>query len=150
MLFRTLTLVAFSAAMTFSAANAQEAQIGARQGQMRLMSANLGVLGGMAQARSEYDAVAAQTAANNLFHLASIDNSALWVEDSDTMSVDGTRAMPAVWDDLAAFQGRFDGLLVAATAMQAAAGIDLASLQGAMTALGGACGGCHENNREPR
>ena len=37
----------------------------------------------------------------------------------------------------------------AAEAMSAAAGTDLASLQGAMEGLGGACGACHKAFRVP-
>ncbi len=48
-----------------------------------------------------------------------------------------------------AVYGEGGDLVTAATAMEAAAGTDLASLQAAMGAVGGACGACHKAYRVP-
>lgn len=131
------------------AALADEAAIGARKAQFQLFAFNLGVLGGMAQGRVDYDAEVAQTAADHLYHLTRSYNPALWPEGSDNASAQNTRALPAIWDNLEDFAQRYGALQTAAEAMQAAAGTDLASLQGALGGIGGACGACHDNYRAP-
>lgn len=124
--------------------------IKARQAQMTLYSHNLGTLGGMAKGDIEYDAAAAQAAADNLAALSTMSQAGFWLPGTDSDSMEGTRALPAIWSaDSTAGQLGAD-MVAAAAAMQAAAGTDLASLQGAMEALGGACGACHEAYRKPR
>ena len=119
----------------------------ARQAHMQLLAHNIGVLGGMAQEKIEYDAEAAQTAADNLVALGMIDQSSYWVPGTDTESVEGTKALPALFenlDDVARINEEFSA---AAEAMSAAAGTDLAGLQGAMGGLGGTCSACHREYR---
>ncbi len=121
----------------------------ARVAYMKLMGAQMGVLGPMAQAEVPYDAVAAQAAANILAGLANGNISALFVEGSDSDSLAESRALPAIWTDSEGVIAKWTALGAGATAMQAAAGVDLASLQAAMGGLGGACGSCHESYRKP-
>ncbi|MFC2967390.1 c-type cytochrome [Acidimangrovimonas pyrenivorans] len=123
--------------------------IKARKGLMDNLAFNLGTLGGMAKGAIPYDAKMAQTAADNLAALASVDQAAYWPEGSDDMSADNTRALPAVWDKHDEFLKHIVALNEAAGKMKAAAGTDLASLQGAMGTVGGACGGCHKTFRAP-
>lgn len=152
-MFRPLTALAAAAlALMPSLASAQDLDpnIAARHAQMDLLAYNLGVVGGMAQGRVPYDATAAQAAATNLYHLAALDHTAMWAEGTDTMSADGTRALPAIWDNMDDFNARYAALLAASEGMMNAAGTDLASLQGAMGALGASCGGCHQTYREAR
>lgn len=122
--------------------------IKARQSQMTLYAFNLGVLGGMAQDKIPYDAGAASAAAANLVALLSLDQSRYWPEGSDNASVDGTRALPAIWQDEAGVGEKAGALKEAVAAMDAAAGMDLDSLKAAMGPLGGACGGCHKAYRQ--
>lgn len=126
------------------------AGIKARQSQMQLYSFNLGVLGAMAKEETPYEATAANAAANNLMSLVSLSQAGYWLPGSDSDSVEGTRALPAIWaaDSKVGEKGKdfFD----AVTAMQAAAGTDLGALQSAMGAVGKSCGGCHESYRKPR
>lgn len=152
--FKRMTATALALALALplalpQAALADEAAIGARKAQFQLFAFNLGVLGSMAQGRVEYDAEAAQRAADHLFHLTRFYNPALWPEGSDNASAENTRALPAIWENLEDFTQRYGALQTGAEAMQAAAGTDLASLQGALGALGGACGACHDNYRAP-
>ena len=121
----------------------------ARQAQMQLYAFNLGLLGGMAKGEVPYDAAAATGAAGNLASLARLDQSRLWPEGSDEMGVDGSKALPAIWENIPDVMSKGADLVTAATAMEAAAGTDLASLQGSMGALGGACGACHKAYRVP-
>lgn len=121
----------------------------ARQAQMQLYAFNLGLLGGMAKGEVPYDAAAATAAAGNLASLAQLDQSRIWLEGSDEMGVDGSKALPAIWENIPDVMSKATDLVTAATAMQAAAGTDLASLQASMGALGGACGACHKAYRVP-
>jgi cytochrome c556 len=121
----------------------------ARVAYMKQMGAQLGVLGGMAQGQTAYDAAAAVEAANKLAELANGDVSGMWPEGSDSDTLVGSRALPAIWSDSAGVIAKWTALGAGATAMQAAAGVDLASLQAAMGAVGGACGSCHESYRKP-
>ncbi|MCC5971889.1 MAG: cytochrome c [Pararhodobacter sp.] len=153
-MFQRFTALALVAGLALpialpQAALANEAAIGARKAQFQLFAFNLGVLGGMAQGRVEYDADMAQTAADHLYHLTRHYNPALWPEGSDNANAADTRALPAIWDDLEAFAERYAALQSGAEAMQAAAGTDLASLQGALGGVGGACAACHDNFRAP-
>ncbi len=145
-----ISILALAASLALPlAAQANEAAINARKAQMTLFAFNLGTLGGMAQGRIAYDAEAAQSAADHLYHLTSHYNAALWPEGSDNGAAENTRTLPAVWANLDDFVSHFNALSQAAEAMQAAAGTDLASLQGAMGGVGGACQACHQAYRAP-
>jgi cytochrome c556 len=121
----------------------------ARQAQMQLYAFNLGILGGMARGERPYEADVAVAAAGNLASLAGLDQSQIWPEGSDEMGVEGSRALPAAWENMADVMAKADDLAAAASAMQTAAGTDLAALQAAMGTLGGACSACHREYRVP-
>ncbi|MCL4676882.1 MAG: cytochrome c [Pararhodobacter sp.] len=143
------TLASLSLSSVASAEEQADPNVTARQAYMSLMAYNLGVLGNMAQARMDYDADMAATAAANLHTLSQIDTARMWAEGTDNFSLDGTRALPAIWETPDDFAARFAALATATEAMAAAAGTDLASLQGALAGLGASCGGCHRAFREP-
>lgn len=148
---RILTALATAAALALPGlATAQEVDpnVHARQSLMDLYAYNLGVLGGMAQGRMEYDSELAAEAAESLHYLTMSVTERMWPEGSDNASMQGTRALPAIWTDGEGFEEREDALIAAAEAMSTAAGTDLASLQGAMGALGQACGACHQTYRQ--
>ncbi|WP_068302782.1 cytochrome c [Pararhodobacter sp. CCB-MM2] len=149
---RLMTALATVAALALPGlANAQDMDpnVAARQSLMDLYAYNLGVLGGMAQARIDYDADLASAAATSLYHLSMAGTERMWAEGTDNMSVEGTRALPAIWDNAEDFEAHEAALVTAAEAMMEAAGTDLASLQGAMGGLGRACGACHQTYRQP-
>lgn len=125
----------------------EERAIEIRQGHMLNYAANIGVLAGMAQGNADYDAETARRAADNLFHLASIDQSHYWLPGTAQGEIEGTAALPAIWENMADFEARHAALLEAVTALQSAAGTDLAALQGALGAVGQACSGCHQTYR---
>lgn len=133
------------------AATAQEfdGQIAARKGQMFTLGISLGVLGGMARGNMEYDAETAQAAADNLVAVSQIDQRFTWPEGSDNFSLDTTRALPTIWEDLDGFTADWVALGEASLAMQAAAGGGAEAIGGAMRDLGAACQACHEDYREP-
>lgn len=139
-------LVAASAA--FAQDNdAMAAAVKARQAHMQLYSANLGVLGGMARGNMDYDAGAAQAAADNLAALAGMSQQFYWIPGSHAGAVEGTRALEVIWTD-GGITEKGAAFGDAVMAMQAAAGGGLESLQGAMGPLGGSCGGCHDGYRQ--
>ncbi len=149
---KTAALAATAAAVltTFVAAQGMDplqAAVQARQSQMFLFQFNLMTLGGMAQGNVPYDAAAATAAANNLVALSSIDQSSYWLPGTAMGEVEGTHAKPELFQNIEDVAAKVGALNDAAAAMATAAGADLASLQGAMQALGGACGACHQAYR---
>lgn len=119
-------------------------EIKARQGLMEINALNIGVLAGMAKGDTPYDATAAQAAADAMVGVYKLDLPMLWPAGSDNAANPATNALPAIWADGSDIGAKVEGWEKATTAMQAAAGKDLASLQGAMDGLGGACGACHK------
>ena len=141
--------LALSALLAAGPAVAQsiEDTVAARQGQFKLLSLNLGPLVGMAQGNMEYDSEVAQAAADNLVRIAGTDQRFNWPEGSDNASIDGTRALPAIWEDFEDFVAKLEGLRSGVADMQDAAGTDLAALQGALGGVAGACQACHQSYR---
>lgn len=142
-------------ALTFSpgAALAQDAisnAIKARQAQMTLYAFNIGQLGAMAKGAMPYDAATAQAAADNLVHMTSLHAAAMWVADSDEMSADNTRALPALWENFPDVIAKSKTTADAALVMQAAAGTGVDGIRSSIGALGQACGACHKAYRAPK
>jgi len=143
--------LATAAALMATTAVAQDfsANLKARQGQFRIIALNVGILGGMAQGKIAYQAEAAQRAADTLVAVSHIDPGPLWPEGSDNMSIDGTRAMPSIWDENADFLAKWGAFGDAAAGMQQVAATGQEALGPAMGKLGGACKACHDNHRAP-
>lgn len=131
------------------AQSAVEGAIKARKAHMQLQAFNLGPLGAMAKGEMPYDAAVASAAAGNLAALVGMNMGRYWPEGSAQGQAEGTRALPAIWENGEDVMAKAAALNEAVTALNAAAGTDLASLQGAMGAVGEACGGCHEDYRAP-
>lgn len=124
--------------------------VDARQGQMQIMSLNIAVLGQMARGNTEYDADAAMAAAANLAAMGQLDQRFFWVPGTDTDTIEGTRALPVIWenaDDVIRISGEFG---TAAAALAEVAGDGLAPMQAALGPVGAACGACHDTYRQPR
>lgn len=147
---KTLSLLVGSAAVLLSSMALADGHedvdpaVSARQAHMQLYSYNLGILGGMAQGKMDYDAELAQMAADNFLALANMSQSTYWPEGT----AEGTKALPAIWENMDDFMSKADNLAVEAATMAGAAGTDLASLQGAMQGLGGTCSACHREYRQ--
>lgn len=143
---------ALAATLATGAATAQDAsyglEIGARKGIMDYRQVQLGVLGAMAKGDVEYNAEAAQKAADALLAAATIDVSMLWPKGSDSDANADTRALPAIWAEGSDIGAKAMALVEAATAMQAAAGTGLDALKDAMQGVGGACVDCHKTYRK--
>ena len=147
-----LLAAAVAAAGTLALADSHEdapPAVKARQGQMQLQSFYLGILGNMARGNAEYDAEAAQEAADSLVGIhQDIAWAPLWPEGTSTEEVPSSRALPAIWTDRADFDEDWDEFGEAAEALQAVAGDGLEGMQGAVGALGRTCGGCHDDHRQ--
>lgn len=151
-----MTYLKLAAALTAlacgSAAYAQSdfsGELKARQGQFRILAINLGILGDMAQGKTEYDAEAAQAAADTLVAVSMIQQPPMWPEGSDDMSLDGTRAQVTIWEQRDDFLSKWADLGTAVEAMQASASNGQEALGPLMGQVGGACKACHDNHRAP-
>lgn len=146
---KKLTLLTSLAALTLGTVafagghSDQDPAVTARQAHMQLYAHNLGIIGGMAQEKIPYDAELAAIAASNLAAVAGLDETTYWPEGTS----EGTKALPAIWENMDDFMSKQDAMTQAAAAMAEVAGTDLASLQGAMGDLGGACSACHREYR---
>ena len=132
---------------TVTAQEDYSAQLKARQGQFRILAINLGILGSMAKGEMPYDAEAAQSAADSIVAVSMINQGPLWPEASDNMAIDGTRALPAIWDNFDDFLGKWDGLGTAAAELQTAAATGQEAIGPALGKVGGACKACHDDYR---
>ena len=141
--------VAATASFAGGHAGPLDAAVGARQAQMQLYAFNLGILGGMAQGKTEYDAAAATAAANNLAALTSLDQSAMWPQGSDSDALEASRALPAMWENFPDVIAKGTALAEAAAAMAGAAGNGVEGIQANIGAVGGTCGACHKAYRTP-
>ncbi|TYB81463.1 c-type cytochrome [Maritimibacter fusiformis] len=145
-----LSGAALVAGALFAASHAEKnPAVEARKSLMQLMAFNLAPIGAMAKDEMPYDAETASTAAGNLLTLSRVSVGPMFPEGSDSFSRDDTRALPEIWDDMAGFSAHLSDLTAAAEAMVTAAGTDLDALKQAMQPLGGACGGCHKDFRQP-
>lgn len=121
----------------------------ARKAEMTLRAFNLGQLGAMAKGEMEYNADVAKAAAHNLKVMTTLNGMAMWPKGSDNAALgDKTNALPALWENFPKVIEAVKALSAAADVMADAAGKDLASLQGAMGAVGKACSSCHEQFRK--
>lgn len=134
----TLLIAPFSAH-----ANDYEAQIKARQGQMQLIALNLGVLAEMAKGSVDFNAEAAQMAADNLVAVSMIGPELTWPEGSK----EGSRASETVWTQNADFLEKWAALQPAAEALALVASTDAAAIGAALGPVGGTCSACHRAHR---
>ena len=142
-------LAALAVVATTASADVPQA-VKARQGQFNIMALNLGILGGMAKGAVEYDAAAAQAAADTLVAIAGSNQMPLWAPGTDNMSIDGTRALPAAWDNIEDVTAKWMAFGAAAAEMQAVASNGQGELGPMLGKIGGACKACHEVYRAPQ
>lgn len=126
----------------------EQKAVDARKAHMQLYAFNLGILGGMAKGQVDYNADLASAVAGDLAALSKVSQAAYWPEGTSNADMEGTRALPAAWENMEDTMKMGGDMVAAAEAMAAAAGT-LDGLKGAMGALGGACGACHKATRAP-
>lgn len=125
-------------------------EITARQSIMRLYVFNIGQLAAMAKGEMDYDSARAAAAAGNLASLAKLDQSWMWPEGSDNFSVDNTRAMPELWENMTDAQSKQMALIAATDTLAAVAGDGLDAVRANLGPVGQACGACHKAYRQPQ
>ncbi|WP_322892539.1 MULTISPECIES: cytochrome c [unclassified Yoonia] len=126
----------------------QDRALTARQAHMGLYGFYLTPLGQMAQDRIPYDAEVAAAAANNLAAMAAIDQSAFWVEGTDS-TLERSRARAEIWTDPEGYLEVKQDMETATAALAMVAGDGLDALKGAFGPVGQSCGACHETYRAP-
>lgn len=155
-MFTRLVSLGLAAALSLAAgaAGAQDLEkaVKARKSLMTLYSHYLGTLGAMAKGEAPYDAAVAGGAAASLAALSKADQMAMWPQgsDSEALGLAKTEALLVAWTSFPAILEKSKALTVAADGLAAAAGTDLAALQGAIGPVGAACGGCHKEYRAPK
>lgn len=149
--FKSLTIAAGAATIFAGMAAADghlDGAIKARKALMQLYAFNLGQLGAMAKGEAEFDAKVAAAAANNLLAAATMDQSAMWPQGSDSTAMPGkTIAKAEIWTTYPAVVEKGKALSDAATKLAGMVG-DLDSLRAGIGAAGASCGGCHKEFRE--
>jgi len=143
-------LAAMGVSATVAIAQDLPASVQARKGQFQIMALNVGVLGNMARGNAEYDAATASAAASNLVAVSMLDQSFHWPEGTDNMTIDGTRALPAIWENLPDVVAKWQAFGAAATGLSAEAGNGLEAMRTALGPVGGTCGACHDAYRAPQ
>ncbi len=117
----------------------------ARQAHMQLYAHNIGILAGMARGTAEYNAEAASAAASNIAALSSLNQSTYWAPGTDSDAVEGSRALPALWENIPDAIAKGEALTTAAAALAGTAGDGLEAVQAGLGPVGRACGACHED-----
>jgi len=148
----TLLLAAgFATALSTSAMaqNPFEMPHDARQGVMAILGINMGILGGMARGRMDYDADEAQSAANSILGVSMVDFVSFFPEGSDEMGLDGTRAAMDIWDNMDGFTAEWMKVQMGAPALAEAAGQGKDAMAAALGGVGGTCRSCHMSYRAP-
>lgn len=149
-LIALVSAVLFTTTPSFAADDGpHDKAIKGRQALMQLYSFNMGILGGMAKGKIDYNAEAASAAADNLLSAVSMNQSAMWPagsHDGDEANREN-RALAAIWDTYPKIADNGKAMGEAATELQAVAGNGLDALKGAMGAAGKGCKGCHDDFR---
>lgn len=147
-----VSALVIAATMTGGAALAQDYknQLKARQGLYWTLAVNIGILGSMAKGEMEYDAEAAQAAAESMHGVSMVHIGTLFPEGSDNMSIDGTRAQPSIWENNEDFLAKWNDLGAATENAVANVGNGKDALGPVLGQLGGSCKACHENHRAPK
>lgn len=138
---RTTILTAFLA-FGVGAALAQSGVIDQRKAEMKAMGGAAGAIGKMLKGEEAFDLAKAKTGLETIAKNAK-SGAALYPADSKTGD---TKALPAIWDNKAKFDGIFAKLAADATAVNAAIK-DEASFKAEAGKVFANCGACHNDFR---
>ncbi len=143
----------FAAGTVFAESHVDKAiagAISARQSHMTLNGFNVGSLFAMANGNVAYDPEAAKAAAGNLVALSNMSQAGYWPEGSDADSVENTRALPAIWQNMADVETKLSAVHEAAVALEAVAGDGVDPMKAALGPVGDACSACHKAYQQPK
>lgn len=133
---------------TQARADEGEGAIWARQGFMNLVQWEAGPLFGMAKGDIAYDAGAAQQHAARLKLLYEYPYTDLFLPGTSKADRPGkTRALPKIWEDRDQFEQFFREVRARVDALVEQAGNGQQALTAAVSAMGKACGNCHNSFR---
>ena len=145
----TLAAVALSGAV-WAGGHGGNPAVKARQSHMQLYAFNMATLGGMAKGEVEYNAEAAQAAANNMVALTSMAQGAYWPPGTSMDELgDATEALPAIWQEGSKAGEIGAAMAEAAVQLAAVAGDGQAALGPALGGVGQNCSACHKSYRKP-
>lgn len=122
-----------------------ENEIKARQGYYQVIKYNFGVLAAMVKGKKDYDAEMANTAANNILTMSTLNNSQLWPKGSDNSQLDYTRAKPGIWENYPDVKEKSGNWKAAVETLAGEAGNGLDALKGSFGPVGKACKACHDD-----
>nr|WP_245953225.1 cytochrome c [Alteromonas aestuariivivens] len=143
------TVVASTATVAVEASSQKQAEAAVeyRESLFHLLKSNMGPLGAMAKGRLAYDAQVMKTNGMRIEQLADMMSDYLSI---DTRKFDvHTEAKDSIWEDFSRFESKIGELKKAASALQVAASSGDESLyRGAISNVGAACKGCHDDYKE--
>jgi cytochrome c556 len=149
----TLALAAVSAIAVSQGAGppSPEAQdkaaVETRQGLFKVISNQMGPIGGMLRNNVPFDAAVVERNSGRIATLSDIIPE-LFTRDTRKFTGVKTSALEGIWNSQADFKGKADALTKAAAALNAAAKTgDKAATLKAAADVGKACGSCHDNYR---
>lgn len=151
--FKSLTAVVVGCVCCATVAMAEDGPhdkaIKARQAMFQLYSYSMGVLGGMAKGKTDYNAELAVEMAKNLDAAANLGQSTFWPPGSDNSNSDNarTRALAAIWETYPEVNSKGEAFKKATAVLAANAGSGLEQLQSSIGDVGKACKGCHDDFR---
>ena len=149
-LLLALSLSAIVATATSVMAGGHEGNpaVTARKAHMQLYQHNLTILGNMARGSTEYDAAAAQAAADNLVALTTLSQAGYWIPGTTNTELgDETRLLPAVFEADSKARQIGGELAAASVALAAVAGTGLEAVGPALGEVGASCTACHRAYR---
>lgn len=130
---------------TLAIADAASDAVKARQEHMKSYGKQMGVFAAMAKGEVEYDAAAAQAAADTLAELTTKDQSGFWVEGSSAEDLPGVSYASAdLWNNFDKAGAIGKDLAAAAAAMQGVAGSGKGEMAQALGEVGKNCQACHK------
>lgn len=145
---KTAALVGLFVLPFAAAADQAEDALDARHGYMQMIGINMGQLAGMAKGEIAYDEAGAVTAAANIEALTNYALPGLFVEGTANGEIDGSDALPAIWEDPDQFSQKFAGLGEAAAGASEVVTGGQENVGPVVQKLGGACKDCHDDFRK--
>lgn len=149
-LLKSAFLAAAIVVPAIAAAQSAEDVIEARHGYMRMVALNMGQLAGMAKGEIEYDEAAAAKAGANIEALAQYSAVDLFTPGTANGEVDGSDALPAIWENSDQFAQEFQAFAEAATGASEAVKGGQGNIGPVLQKLGGTCKDCHDDFRKPQ
>ena len=152
--FLTLALsatIAVTASTAFAGGHDGNPAVTARKAHMQLYQHNLTILGNMVRGNADYDATAAQAAADNMVILTTLNQSTYWNPGTTNAELgDETRTLPAIFE-AGSTAREIGGQLAAATVALAAVASDgVEAIGPALGPVGASCTACHRPYRVSR